>query len=102
MNVPTSFTFYFASQVESVLMKLMSKNLMRGRIDEVSKTLKVDWIQPRELGRSSILSIHEQLTHWSGRYVSFALYESSVTLLPMSSVKNALQIVEDSSPDMFI
>lgn len=65
-------------------MKLMSKGLMRGRIDEVSQVVNVDWIQPRELDKVSVSSVHNQLLQWS------------------ESVKGGLQIVEESSPDMFV
>mmetsp|Transcript_11881 Transcript_11881/g.12804 ORF Transcript_11881/g.12804 Transcript_11881/m.12804 type:complete len:171 (-) Transcript_11881:935-1447(-) len=54
-------------EVESVVMKLMSKGLMRGRIDEVSQVVNVDWIQPRELDKVSVSSVHNQLLQWSER-----------------------------------
>ena len=49
-------------------MRLMSLNLLKGTIDEVSRTVSVAWIQPRELDRIGIARLGDQLKDWSERY----------------------------------
>jgi hypothetical protein len=52
-------------QVESVLMRLMSLKLVIGQIDEVTTTVSVKWIQPRELDLQSIETLSKQLAKWN-------------------------------------
>jgi len=43
-----------AADVELLVMKAMSLDLIRGCIDEVAKTVQVDWVKPRYLNKGHL------------------------------------------------
>jgi 26S proteasome regulatory subunit N9 len=68
-------------QVELLLMRALSLGLIRGLIDEVDRTIRVDWVQPRVLQTSQISSMAEQLKTW------------------MSTVDSTLQFLHKETPE---
>jgi len=42
-------------QVEMYIMKAISKGLLKGAIDEVSRTVHMTWVQPRVLDRQQVM-----------------------------------------------
>jgi 26S proteasome regulatory subunit N9 len=51
-------------QVEWLLMKAMSLELVKGTIDEVAQVVSVTWIQPRVLNVQQLASVEEQVGIW--------------------------------------
>jgi 26S proteasome regulatory subunit N9 len=43
-----------AADVELLVMKAMSLDLIRGCIDEVAQTVQVDWVKPRYLNKGHL------------------------------------------------
>ncbi len=54
-------------QVEWVIMRAMSLNLIRGSIDQVGQFVNVTWVQPRILDKQQIGVVAEQLEGWATR-----------------------------------
>ena len=54
------------NQVELLLMRALSLQLIRGSIDEVDSTCRVEWVQPRVLQKEQIKLMSERLTTWCG------------------------------------
>lgn len=52
------------TEVEHLLMKALSLNLIKGKIDQVNQSIKVDWVQPRVLDRNQIKNLSVQLEGW--------------------------------------
>jgi len=52
-------------QVELLVMRALSLNLVRGVIDQVDETVRVDWVQPRVLQKPQIQLMTDQLKTWS-------------------------------------
>lgn len=52
------------AKVEVLCMKAFSLGLMRGKIDEVTKTVEIDWLQPRVLSREQTKTMRERLGEW--------------------------------------
>lgn len=57
MNVPQS-------DIEWLLMRAMALELIKGEIDEVSKTVRITWLQPRVLDTSRVSLIQNRLGEW--------------------------------------
>jgi 26S proteasome regulatory subunit N9 len=53
--------------VELLLIKALSLGLIRGRIDEVTQTIQVDWVQPRVLDRAQMQSLKASIGIWKSR-----------------------------------
>ncbi|KAL8226762.1 hypothetical protein R6Q57_016594 [Mikania cordata] len=53
--------------VEHLLMKSLSADLMEGVIDEVDGTVHVTWVRPRYLGITQIKYLRNQLANWLGK-----------------------------------
>ncbi|KAJ1365397.1 proteasome regulatory particle subunit [Parelaphostrongylus tenuis] len=53
------------NEVESLVMKTLSKDLVRGPIDQVSQTVLVTRIQPRMLNTTQVLSMANRIATWS-------------------------------------
>jgi 26S proteasome regulatory subunit N9 len=70
-------------QVEWVLMRGMSLNLIKGNIDQVNETVSITWVLPRVLDKPQLEVICEQLNGWTGR------------------VKTTLNTVEDETHELF-
>lgn len=51
-------------EVEHLVMKALSLNLIRGSIDEVDRVIEVNWVQPRFLDLSQIEGMHQRLRAW--------------------------------------
>lgn len=54
------------NQVELLLMRALSLKLIRGCIDEVDSTIRVEWVQPRVLQKEQIQLMSDRLTTWCG------------------------------------
>ena len=54
-------------QVEWVIMRAMSLNLIRGSIDQVEQSVNITWVQPRILDKQQIGVVAEQLEEWAAR-----------------------------------
>lgn len=52
------------AKVEILVMKAFSLGLMQGSIDEVAKTVRVTWLQPRVLTAEQIKTMSEKLDGW--------------------------------------
>ena len=48
-------------------MKAMSLGLVRGEIDEVAETVKVDWILPRYLNKDHLQVLTQRMREWEGK-----------------------------------
>lgn len=51
-------------KVELLVMKALSRGLIKGQIDQVDETLHVSWVQPRVLDRSQLGSLMNKLDKW--------------------------------------
>lgn len=51
-------------EVEWVVMKAMALSLVKGEIDEVAKTVKFKWLQPRVLDNSRVQVLQERIGLW--------------------------------------
>ncbi|VDD81056.1 unnamed protein product [Mesocestoides corti] len=51
-------------KVEYIVMRALSLNLMKGRIDEVNQKVSLNWLQPRVLDLDQIKSMAERLNAW--------------------------------------
>ncbi|VDK34884.1 unnamed protein product [Taenia asiatica] len=51
-------------KVEGIVMRALSLNLMKGRIDEVNQKVTLTWLQPRVLDLDQITSMADRLTEW--------------------------------------
>ncbi|KAI8579184.1 hypothetical protein K450DRAFT_243163 [Umbelopsis ramanniana AG] len=52
-------------EVEHLVMKALSLNLIRGSIDQVDQTVNVTWVQPRVLDRDQIDGMRKRLDIWN-------------------------------------
>lgn len=71
------------NQVESLLMRAMSLELVKGTLDEVAQDVSVTWVQPRVLGKEQISNLYTQLTDWEAR------------------VKTAAATIEDQTVELY-
>jgi 26S proteasome regulatory subunit N9 len=69
-------------QVELLIMKAFSLNVITGLMDEVAQNVAVTWVQPRVLGPKQIQALSRQVAAWS------------------VIVKDAAQHVEAQSPEL--
>lgn len=69
-------------QVEWVIMRAMSLNLVRGSIDQVEQFVNITWVQPRILDKQQIGVVADQLEGWASR------------------VKDAYSSVEDQTSEL--
>ncbi len=75
-------TYVPLEQVEWVLMRAMSVNLIKGSIDQVDQSVSVTWVQPRVLDKQQLEVISGQLGGWATR------------------VKDTLVMVEDQTAEL--
>ncbi len=54
-------------EVEMMLMRALSLNLIRGDIDEVDRKVRVTWILPRVLGKDDLQGFIAQIDDWNKR-----------------------------------
>ena len=52
------------NEVEMLVMKAMSLDLVRGSIDEVAKTVQINWIMPRYLSMDHLQVLVNRLEEW--------------------------------------
>ena len=55
------------NDVELLLMKAMSLQLIKGNIDEVEEVIHVDWMLPRYLSKSHIEVMARKLQDWENK-----------------------------------
>lgn len=55
------------SDVELLLMKAMSLQLIKGNIDEVDEVVHVDWMLPRYLSKAHLEIMTRKLQDWEGK-----------------------------------
>ncbi|KAK6046377.1 hypothetical protein COOONC_16117 [Cooperia oncophora] len=53
------------NEVEFLVMKALSKDLVRGAIDQVNKTVLITWVQPRVLNTTQVLAMANRIAAWS-------------------------------------
>lgn len=53
--------------VEMLVMHAMSLNLIKGKIDEIQKTIYVEWVMPRILDRNQVKQLIDHLSVWQQR-----------------------------------
>jgi 26S proteasome regulatory subunit N9 len=68
--------------VELLVMKSMSLELIKGTIDEVEEVVHVDWILPRYLSKDHLTIMVNKLGEWSDK------------------MENVIRLVEDSSHEL--
>jgi 26S proteasome regulatory subunit N9 len=68
--------------VELLVMKSMSLDLVKGTIDEVDEVIHIDWILPRYLSRDHLAIMVGKLGEWSEK------------------MENVIRLVEDGSEEL--
>jgi len=71
------------SEVELYVMKAIAKGLLKGRIDEVDRKVRMTWVQPRVLDRKQIGTMVSRLDGW----------KTEITKLETMVEKNAADIL---------
>jgi len=71
-------------EVEILLMKAMSLDLIRGSIDQIDQTVTVTWVQPRILNLDQIQTIRDKTKQWVG------------------SVYSTLRVMETETPELLV
>jgi len=59
-------------QVELLLMKCFSLEVLKGQIDQVDQKVRIKWVQPRVLDLDQIGSMKERINSWSAQVASSA------------------------------
>lgn len=55
------------AEVEHLVMKALSLNLIRGSIDQVQGVVNVSWVQPRVLDADQTKALYERLSEWADK-----------------------------------
>ena len=55
-----------AYEVEHLVMKALSLELIKGTVDQVEEAVQVSWVQPRVLDMRQIEAMRQRLVEWSG------------------------------------
>ncbi|XBW36077.1 hypothetical protein QEN19_001652 [Hanseniaspora menglaensis] len=63
--------------VELLLMKAMSLNLMKGKIDQINQQIKINWIQPRVMTKKEIEVLQKNLINWRTNYLEMEILKLS-------------------------
>lgn len=69
--------------VELLVMRALSVNLIKGKIDQVEQVVRVHWVQPRVLGLDQLAKMRDMLDIWTKK------------------VHSTLVFVEQGTPDLF-
>ncbi|GBG32603.1 26S proteasome non-ATPase regulatory subunit 13-like B [Hondaea fermentalgiana] len=70
-------------QVEWLLMKAMSKGLIKGSIDQIDQTVQISWLKPRVLDPMQLETLRDKLVQWS------------------ENVDKTLGFIEGETPELF-
>lgn len=70
-------TCLVTDEVEHLVMKALALGLLRGSIDEISKTINVSWIQPRVLDKDQIAAMRDRLVEWNERVQKLSVWMES-------------------------
>mmetsp|Transcript_7767 Transcript_7767/g.12546 ORF Transcript_7767/g.12546 Transcript_7767/m.12546 type:complete len:392 (-) Transcript_7767:65-1240(-) len=70
-------------QAEWLLMKAMSKGLIKGKIDQVEGMVHISWLKPRVLDREQLATVKDKLALWK------------------ENVDKTLMFIESETPDLF-
>ncbi|CAG79238.1 hypothetical protein B0I72DRAFT_133261 [Yarrowia lipolytica] len=53
-----------ADEIEHLVMKALSLELIKGHIDQVAQTITITWLQPRVLNKQQIADMKQRLDQW--------------------------------------
>lgn len=67
------------NEVEHLVMKALSLHLIRGTMDQVDATIRVDWVQPRVLDRAQIDELRARLATWCDKVETVSSYVKDQT-----------------------
>lgn len=54
-------------EVEHLVMKALSLELVKGDIDQVEEKARITWVQPRVLGMQEVGELRDRLDEWSNK-----------------------------------
>ena len=60
------------NDVEHLVMRALSLNLLKGFIDQVNNTITVTWVQPRIMSIDQVKSMKDKLESWSNNVEDLA------------------------------
>lgn len=63
----SDFTGTPTDEIEHLIIKCFSLNLIQGYIDEINRVLVVTWLQSRILNLDQVKVLYDQLTHWDNQ-----------------------------------
>ncbi|KAK0531684.1 26S proteasome regulatory subunit [Tilletia horrida] len=66
-------------EVEHLVMKALSLNLIRGTLDQHAQLARITWVQPRVLDRRQIEALQDRLNQWCTRVQSVAEFVKGQT-----------------------
>ena len=72
-----------SEMIEWLLMRAMSKGLIKGKIDGVERVVQITWLKPRVLDPDQLVILDEKLMQWT------------------NNVKNTLDFIEAETPELF-
>ncbi|EPZ37009.1 hypothetical protein O9G_005315 [Rozella allomycis CSF55] len=55
------------NEIEFLVMKALSLNIIKGSIDQVNQVVNINWVQPRVLNREQIGSVKNSISQWRER-----------------------------------
>lgn len=62
----SSYTGTNVNEVEYLIIKCFSLNLIKGNINQIDQLLTVTWLQPRILNLDQIKTLYDNLNNWNG------------------------------------
>lgn len=65
-NEISSYTGTNINDVEHLIIKCFSLNLIKGNINQIDQILTVTWLQPRILNLDQIKTLYDHLNNWNG------------------------------------
>lgn len=54
-------------EVEEMIMRAISLDLIKAKVDEINRTIQVTWIKPRVLDNNQIKSMLSQISAWTNK-----------------------------------
>lgn len=57
------------NEIELLLMKAMSLNLLQGKINQVDQLIKITWIQPRVMTGKEVMVLRDNLVQWKENHL---------------------------------